>query len=82
MIIANEKDQLINWLEDNRHDKDSDVPYVIPNEVLGGYEFPNDELIFKGLKELGLDYAVVESIRGVSVEIQSIDLIGSDEKPV
>ena len=74
MIIVTEIDQLIEWLQENRADKESGKPYFIPIEVEGGYELPNDSLIRVGLDELSMPFKIVHMIEGISIEIDSQDL--------
>lgn len=71
MIVVSQVDALIEWLEDNRTDKGSKIPYVRPNEIEGGYELPEDKLIEEGLKELEIEYTVVVTVHGTDFQIES-----------
>lgn len=71
MIVVSTVDALIEWLELNRTDIGSTIPYVRPNEIEGGYELPEDTLIIKGLKELEIEYTVVVTVHGTDFQIES-----------
>jgi hypothetical protein len=75
MIIVTETSTLIPWLEANRADQDSTIPYVRPKEVEGGYELPEDKLIEQGLKALEIDYTLVAVVGGWSFSIPSSEIV-------
>lgn len=75
MIIVTETSTLIPWLEANRADQDSDIPYVRPKEVEGGFELPEDGLIKQGLKALAIDYTLVAAVGGWSLSIPSSEIV-------
>ena len=75
MIIVTKIDDLIPWLEANRKDQGSDIPYVRPKEVEGGFELPEDSLIKQGLKALEIDYTLVAAVGGWSFSIPSSEIV-------
>tara|TARA_R110000868_G_scaffold21064_1_gene88013 strand:- start:22 stop:258 length:237 start_codon:yes stop_codon:yes gene_type:complete len=70
MIFATEIIELVDWVNANRPDQDSDKPYFEYIEVQGGYELPEDDLIEQGLSELNQSYSVVFEVRGHQFEIE------------
>ena len=74
MIITKSIEKLSDWIVINRTDQNSLKPYFIPTvNKDGNYELPNDALIEKGLREIGQDYTFISIVKGVSVEIDSVD---------
>jgi hypothetical protein len=71
MIVLSQVDALIEWLEDNRTDKFSTIPYVRPKAIEGGYELPEDALIVKGLDELGVSYLRTYDFNGHQFTVDS-----------
>ena len=72
MIITNETQNLKDWIEANRPDKDSTKPYFIEQmSEDGAYILPEDKLIEQGLKELDQPYSIVLDVKGVSIEVES-----------
>lgn len=72
MIITSEINELKDWIEVNRPDKESTKPYFIEyNNEDGDYILPENKLIEQGLKELNQEFSIVYEIRGVSVVIES-----------
>lgn len=70
MIFITEIESIIDWVNENRPDKESDKPYFNSIEVEGGYELPEDGLIEKGLDELNLNYFIIRDIKGVIVKVE------------
>lgn len=56
MILVTEIDGITEWLNENRPDQGSEIPYFIATETDFGFELPDDRLIVKGLDELGIVY--------------------------
>lgn len=54
MIIVQKIDDLENWIEENRPDKESNKPYFIPIVMADGFVLPKDQLILKGLEVLNI----------------------------
>jgi hypothetical protein len=70
MIFITEIDAIVNWVNANRADQDSDKPYFEAKQVDGGYEIPEDHLILNGLNELNLSYFIIRDINSVMVQVE------------
>ena len=72
MILTSEINNLKDWIEANRPDKESEKPYFIEEmSEDGAYNLPEDKLIEQGLKELEQPYSIVLDVKGVSIEVES-----------
>jgi hypothetical protein len=72
MILTSEINNLKDWIESNRPDKESEKPYFIEEmSEDGAYILPEDKLIEQGLKELEQPYSIVIDVKGVSIEVES-----------
>jgi hypothetical protein len=72
MIITSEINNLKDWIEANRPDKESNKPYLIEEmSEDGAYILPEDKLIEQGLSELNQEFSIVHHIRGISVILES-----------
>jgi hypothetical protein len=71
MIIVTEIGQLIEWLQQNRNDKESGKPYFIPIEVEGSYSIDEDSLIMRGINDLNIPYSKIYDFNGVSFTVDS-----------
>lgn len=71
MIIVSECVELIGWLEENRPDKGSDIPYVRPIEIANGYQLPQNAFIEKGLNSIGQQYSIVFTFNGNEFTVDS-----------
>jgi hypothetical protein len=70
MIFTSEIEEIVDWVNANRPDKESDKPYFEADQVDGGYELPEDGLILKGLDELNLNYFINRDINSVMVQVE------------
>lgn len=70
MIFVTEIEDIVNWVNLNRPDQDSEKPYFEEKQVDGVYELPEDHLILKGLEELGLTYFIIRDINSVMVQVE------------
>jgi len=66
MIVTNSIDSLQDWIDANRIDQ-SDKPYFRPIESDGVYQLPEDDFVEQGLIELGIEYKIETTIRGVQI---------------
>jgi len=66
MIVTNNIEGLQDWIDANRIDQ-SNKPYFRPQEADGVYQLPEDELIERGLVELGIEYHIETTIRDVQI---------------
>ena len=70
MIFITEIEAIVDWVNANRPDQDSDKPYFDAVKVEGGYELPEDDLILNGLDELNLNYFIIRDINSVMVKVE------------
>lgn len=71
MIVVKDTTALVNWVEANRPDQSSNIPYFTPEKEGELFLVPDDPLILDGLKALGTEYTVVTTVHGLQVEIES-----------
>jgi hypothetical protein len=70
MIFITEIEAIVDWVNENRPDQDSDKPYFEAKQVDGGHELPEDGLILNGLDELNLNYFIIRDIESVMVRVE------------